>query len=152
QSGARRRARGTLERGPAPSVVDRGAEAIELIGRRAMQPGRDEQPVERELHVVAARAAVADGRADVLLERRAHVEARVVVRAEEARLAEPRQPGDELPGRLEQACVVARAVRPEPVAFVVRLELAQELERLRWPHGCERTRPDQSLVLGAPPE
>jgi hypothetical protein len=62
------------------------------------------------------------------------VEARVVVRAEEPRLAEVAQALGERAGGLEQVLVVAGAVGLEPVAVVVRLELAEELERLGRPH------------------
>jgi hypothetical protein len=38
----------------------------------------------------------------------------------------------ERPGRRDEVLVIAGAVRLEPVAVVVGLEVAQELERLRW--------------------
>src|SRR3954447_10872135 len=100
-----------------------------------VQAGGDEQAVERELDVEAAGGAVADRDAELLLDRRARVEARVVVGAEEVRLAErgERAGGERLRGR-EQVGVVARAVGLEPVAVVVVLELAQEGERLGGPH------------------
>jgi hypothetical protein len=116
-------------RGRAP-VVDRAADAVELVGRRAVEAGGDEQPVERQLDVVAARALVADGQAHVLLDRRPGMEARVVPRAEEARSPELGEVLAERPDGRHHVLVVARAVGLEPIAIVVRLELAQELERL----------------------
>jgi hypothetical protein len=98
--------------------------------------GADEQAVERQLDVVAARAAVADRDTQLLLDRRAVMEARVVVGPEEARRAEvAERVGERLPGRA-QVVVVAGAVGLEPVAVVVVLELAQELEGGGWPHGA----------------
>src|SRR4051812_10382767 len=76
-----------LEGAGATAVVDRLAEAGELVRGRVVPAGAHEQPVERELHVVGARAAIPERDSEMLLDRRAHVEARVVVRAEEARLA-----------------------------------------------------------------
>ena len=89
-----------------------------------------EQPVERQLDVVATRRAVADRDAELLLDRRAGVEARVVVGAEEVRFAEVGERAGQRRGGREQVVVVARTVGLEPVAVVVGLELAQELERL----------------------
>src|SRR3954447_18465300 len=65
----------------ATAVVDRLAEAGELVRGRVVQAGAHEQPVERELHVVGARAAVPERDSEVLLDRRPHVKALVVVRA-----------------------------------------------------------------------
>src|SRR5207237_4176373 len=75
-----------------------------------------------------------DRDAELLLDRRAHVEARVVVGAEEVRPPEVRQLLGELPGGLRQDRVVAPTVGPEPIAVVVGLELAQEIEGFRRPH------------------
>src|SRR5439155_1321848 len=123
-----------LEAGRAPAVVDGAAVAVELVAGRLVQAGGDEQAVERKLGVVAAGAAVADRHAELLLDRRARVEAGVVVGAEEVRLPEGGERLGELARRLEQVGVVARSVGLEPVAIVVGLELAQELECLRRPH------------------
>jgi hypothetical protein len=60
------------------------------------------------------------------------VEARVVPRAEEVRPAEVDEVLAERPGRRDEVVVVARAVGLEPVAVIVGLELAQELEGLWW--------------------
>jgi hypothetical protein len=60
------------------------------------------------------------------------VEARVVPRAEQVRAAEVDQVLAERPRRRDEVVVVARAVGLEPVAVVVGLELAQELEGLGW--------------------
>jgi hypothetical protein len=60
------------------------------------------------------------------------VEARVVPRPEEVRAAEVDEVVGERARRRDEVVVVARAVRLEPVAVVVGLELAQELERLGW--------------------
>jgi hypothetical protein len=60
------------------------------------------------------------------------VEARVVPRPEEVRAAEVRKVLAERARRLDQVVVVAGAVGLEPLAVVVGLELAQELERLGW--------------------
>jgi hypothetical protein len=63
-------------------------EALELVGRRMMQSGRDEQTVERELEVGAAGRCVADGDSEVLLQRQAGAEPDVVVRPNETGLLE----------------------------------------------------------------
>jgi hypothetical protein len=115
-------------RGRAPGV-DRAADAVELIGRRLVQAGRHQQPVERELDVVAARALVPDRQAELLLDRRPRMKARVVPRAEQMRAPEVGEVLAQRPRRRHQVLVVARPVRLEPVAVVVGLELAQELER-----------------------
>jgi hypothetical protein len=60
------------------------------------------------------------------------VEARVVPGPEEVRAAEVDQVLAERPRRRDEMVVVAGAVRLEPLPVVVGLELAQELERLRW--------------------
>src|SRR5450755_4114498 len=78
----------TLEGLVAAAVADRRAEPLELILRRVVEAAGDDQPVERELEVEAAYGSVADGDADVLLERGAHVEAGVVVGPEELRRSE----------------------------------------------------------------
>jgi hypothetical protein len=111
-------------------VVDRAAEAVELIGRRLVDARRDEQPIERQLDVVAAGALVADGQADVLLDRRPRMKARVVPRAEQTRAAQVGQLLAQRPHGRHEVLVVAGAIGLEPVAVVVGLELAQELERL----------------------
>src|SRR5204862_4568626 len=49
--------------------VDRAADAVQLIGRGAIDARGDEQPIERELDVEPAHALVADRQADVLLDR-----------------------------------------------------------------------------------
>ena len=151
QAGLRRGGDRALERLPAPPVVDRGPEALDLIGGRVVQAGGDEQAVERQLDVEAAGGAVADRDAELLLDRRARVKAGVVVRAEEMRLAEGRErPGDERPRGREQVVVVAGAVGPEPVAVVVVLELAQERERLGRPHdGYAKIAPTSRLKPGS---
>ena len=82
-------------------------------------------------------AAVPDRDSELLLERRPHVEPGVVVGPEEARLAQMPEPGGELTGGLDQVAVVALAVGLEPVAVVVRLEVAQELECFGGPHVAE---------------
>src|SRR5947209_11436782 len=71
-----------LERGRAASVVDRGAEALELVGGRMVQSAADKQPVERELEVEGADAPWYDGDPEVLLQRRSRPEAEVVVGTE----------------------------------------------------------------------
>jgi hypothetical protein len=95
-----------------------------------VQPRRDEQPVERELDVVAARALIPDRETELLLDRRPGVEARVVPRAEQVRASEVGEVLAQRARRRHQVLVVAGAVGLEPVAIVVGLELAQELERL----------------------
>src|SRR5947209_4926778 len=112
--------------GPA-TIVDRGAEALELVGRRAMQAGGDEQAVEGQLDVIAARSAVADRDAELLLDRRTHVEAGVVVGAEEMGGTEVGEPAREVACRVEQVTVVTVPIGLEPVAVVVGLEIPQEL-------------------------
>jgi hypothetical protein len=76
--------------------------------------GGDEQPVERELDVVAAGAAVADGDPELLLDRWPGVEAGVVVGPEEVRLAEVGEPLGEGPRGLDEVRVVAGAVGLDP--------------------------------------
>ena len=76
---------GALECCRAPVIVDRGPEALELVGRRMVQPGRNEQTVERELEVGATGRCVADGDSEVFLQRRAGVEPDVVCTAEKKR-------------------------------------------------------------------
>src|SRR5438270_274877 len=61
---------GPLEAGGPAAVVDRRAEALELVRGRVVEPGGDQQAVERQLDVVAARAAVADRDPELLLDRR----------------------------------------------------------------------------------
>jgi hypothetical protein len=60
------------------------------------------------------------------------VEARVVPRPEEVRPAEVGEVVAERARRRDEVVVVAGPVRLEPLAVVVGLELAQELERLGW--------------------
>jgi hypothetical protein len=96
--------------------------------------GGDEQAVERQVEIEAAGGAVPDRDAEVLLERGTRPEPEVVVRTEEVRGAEVAQLVRELPRRRDDVVVVAPAVGPEPVAVVVVLEVAEELERFRWPH------------------
>jgi hypothetical protein len=67
------------------------------------------------------------------------VEARVVPRPEQVRAAEVDEVVGERAHRRDEVVVVACAVRLEPVAIVVGLELAQELERLGW-EAAERWR------------
>ena len=114
---------GGLESAGAPLVVDRRPKAVELISRRMVQAGADEQAVERQLDVVAARAAVADREAELLLDGRALVKARVVVGTKEARGAQVGEALGKLPRGSEEMLVVARAVGLEPVAVVVVLEI-----------------------------
>ena len=109
---------GALECARAPGIVDRGPEPLELAGRRMMQPGRDEQTVERELEAGATGRCVADGDSEVLLQRRAGVEPDVVVRPKETGLAEALERGGQLACGPEQLLVVAPTVRLEPVAVL----------------------------------
>jgi hypothetical protein len=60
------------------------------------------------------------------------VEAGVVPRAEQVRAAEVLEVLAERPRRRDEVIVVSGPVRLEPVAVVVGLELAQELEGLGW--------------------
>jgi len=93
------RAQRALEGLRAALVVDRGSEALELVARRVVQSGADQQAVERQLDVVAAGRAVSDRDAELLLDRRAVAEAGVVVEAKEARLAEVREARRQCPAR-----------------------------------------------------
>ena len=66
----------------------------------------------------------------MLLDRRPGMEARVVPRAEHVRAPEVGEVLAQRPRRRDEVLVVACAIGLEPVAVVVGLELAQELERL----------------------
>ena len=101
----------------APGIVDRGPEPLELVGRRMVQPGRNEQTVEREHEVGAAGRCVVDGDSEVLLQRRAGVEPDVVVRPKETGLAEALERGGQLACWPQQILVVAPTVGLEPVAI-----------------------------------
>ena len=103
-----------------------------------VQAGGDEQAVERQLHVEPAGRAVADRDAELLLDRRAGVEARVVVGAEEMRLAKVGELGSQGLGRRDEIGVVAGAVGLEPVAIVGSVSVAGPRNR-RWALG-ERAR------------
>src|SRR5438270_8513182 len=131
---ALRSANGALEPAREPVVVDRGAEALELVRGRVVDAGRHQQAVERQVEVVAATAAVADRDREVLLQRWTGPEAQVVVGPEEVRLAEMAERRRDPPAGPQEIAVVALAVGAEPVAVVVRLELSPEFERRRRPH------------------
>src|SRR5204863_3627550 len=73
---------------------------------------------------------VADRQPDVLLQRRARAKAGVVPGAKQARAAEGREVIAERGRGRSQVLLVARAMGLEPLAVVVVLELAQELDRL----------------------
>ena len=109
---------GALECARAPVIVDRGPEPLALVGCRMVQPGRNEQTVERELEVGATGRCVADGNSEVLLQRRAGVEPAVVVRPRDTRLPEALEPGVELACGPDQILVVAPTVGLEPVAVL----------------------------------
>jgi ribosomal protein L11 methyltransferase len=134
QPGAGRLAHPPSEAARAPAVVEGAAKAVELVGRRLVQAGGDEQTVERQLEVVPAGAAVADRHPELLLDRRARVEARVVVGPEVVRGAEVIERLGERPRRRDEVLVVARAVGAEPLAVVVVLQLAEEVEGVGGPH------------------
>src|SRR5437588_9328109 len=69
------RAERALESGRSPPVVHGGAEPLELVGRGPVKTRGDEEPVERELEVEAARRAVADRDTELFLQRRPGMEA-----------------------------------------------------------------------------
>jgi hypothetical protein len=115
-------------------VVDRRPVPLELVGAGMVEPGGDEETVERELEVEAAGAAVADRHPELLLERRPGMKAGVVVGPEGVGLAEVRELLREGESRLAQVRVVSVSVGSEPVAIVVVLELAEEVERVGRPH------------------
>src|SRR5260370_24814797 len=64
------RGHGALEPGCPPPVIDRRAEALELITRRVVQAAADEQSVERQLEVERPGPAGNDRDPDALLQRR----------------------------------------------------------------------------------
>src|SRR5437763_4682193 len=140
EAGVARARDGARQRSGAAARVYGRAQALDLVGRGVVQAGGDEQAVERELDVEAAGALVADRKPDVLLQRRARAKARVVPGPEHARLAEVHEIIAEQRCGAAQVVLVARAVGLEPVAVVVVLELAEELDRLggKAAEGCHR--------------
>src|SRR5205823_6501162 len=108
-----------------------------LIRLGVPHAGAKDETVERELEVVDGRT-LADPDGDVLLEGRPGAEAGVVVRPEETRWPERPKPLGERPRRRQQLAVVPGAVGFKPLPVVVVLELAQELECRRGPHGADR--------------